>query len=169
MLNIRFTVPAYVAVSLALAISSFGQETKITKKDVPSAVLTAFRNTYPKATLRGYAKEIEEGKTYFEIESTNGSLSVDALYQGDGTLAELEEQVVPADLPAVVKEAAKAKHPDAKIAKAEKTTRGDAITYELRLTSRKTSISIVINQNGDVIKDSTFKSKNESGGRQKGG
>ena len=43
-----------MAVSL-LAISAVAQEKNITARDVPAAVMSAFKTAYPNATIRGYA------------------------------------------------------------------------------------------------------------------
>ena len=42
------------AVSL-LSVSAAAQERKIAAKDVPAAVMAAFKNSYPNAAIRGYA------------------------------------------------------------------------------------------------------------------
>ena len=143
-----------VAICFSILVSAHAQEKKITQKDVPAAVTGAFQKAYPTATVRGYAKEVEGGKTYYEIESMNGKMSLDVLYIADGTLAEVEEGLVPADLPAPVKDAVNAKHPDAKITRAEKTTRGDVVTYELGLASGKSRMSMVVDPSGKVVKES---------------
>src|ERR1700682_3388815 len=78
------------AVSL-LSFSAAAQEKKITAKQVPAAVSAAFKTAYPKATIRGYAQEKENGKVFYEIESLDGKTKRDILYNADGTVAEMEE------------------------------------------------------------------------------
>jgi len=60
-MSTRFAL-AGMAIML-LSISAVAQEKKITAKDVPAAVISAFKSAYPKATIRGYAQEKENGKT----------------------------------------------------------------------------------------------------------
>jgi len=60
-------------------------------------------------------------------------LNRDLLYAADGTVLECEEQVKDADVPAAVISALKQLYPRATITKAEKTTRGDAMQYDLTL------------------------------------
>src|SRR5258708_12419879 len=93
-----------VAVSL-LSLSAAAQEKKITAKQVPAAVITAFRASYPNATIRGYAQEKENGKVFYEIESREGTTQRDILYNADGTVAEIEESIAATDLPAAAQEA----------------------------------------------------------------
>jgi hypothetical protein len=60
-----------VIVSL-LSFTAFAQEVKLKKKQVPRAVISAFESAYPQATIRGFAREKENGKVYYEVESGEG-------------------------------------------------------------------------------------------------
>ena len=75
------------------------QEQTIECADVPAAVRTAFQKEYPKATIQGCAKEVEDDKTAYEISSTEGKTKRDMLYYEDGTLIVVEEAIDAADLP----------------------------------------------------------------------
>ena len=164
--------PALVCLSLTLfVVATFvvsAQEKRITTKEVPAAVLKAFHKDHPKAKIRGYAKETEKGKTYFEIESMTGRSSLDMLYLADGTVVETEEGLTPSDLPSAVRDAVSAKYPDAKIPKAEKTTRGNAVTYELTVMSGKTRIGMVVDPAGKIVKESKHGAKKEKEGGEEG-
>ncbi len=143
-----------VFLALAFTLSLNAQEKKITKKSVPAAVLASFAKAYPGAKVKGYAKEVENGKTYYEIESMNGKQSLDALYQADGTVAEVEEGVAPADLSKQVTDAVKATYAKGKITRAEKTTRGQETTYELRVASGKKTVGLTVDATGKIVKES---------------
>jgi uncharacterized membrane protein YkoI len=140
-----------MAVSL-LAIAAVAQEKKITAKDVPAAVISAFKTAYPNATIRGYAREKENGKVFYEIESREGTTTRDVLYNPDGTVAEIEESLAASDLPAAVQQAFKAKYPKAVIAKAEKTTAGDKVSYEIVARQGKRKVTIEFDSSGRVLK-----------------
>ncbi len=127
------------------------QEKKLTKNDVPRAVISSFEKKYPSATVHGYAKEVEKGKTYYEIEAKNGTSSLDVLFLPDGTIAEVEEGVAPAQLPAPVKQTVTAEYPDGKIATAEKTTRGKTVTYELTVSSDDAKNTLVLDPTGKIL------------------
>ncbi len=71
--------------------SSFAQEKKIDKNDLPKAVLNAFQKRYPNAAIKGTSIEKENGKTYYEIESIDGTRRRDLLYTKSGKVAEIEE------------------------------------------------------------------------------
>lgn len=139
-----------MAVSL-LALSVVAQEKKITAKDVPAAVMSAFKSAYPNATIRGYAREKENGKVFYEIESREGTTTRDVLYNPDGTVAEIEESIAGTDLPAEVQQAMKEKYPKAVVTKAEKTTAGDKVSYEIVARQGKKRVTIEFDSSGKVL------------------
>ena len=65
-------VGSLAVVALALCPATVAGDQKLEKKDVPAAVITAFEKAYPGAAVKGYGKEVEKGKTHFEIESVDG-------------------------------------------------------------------------------------------------
>ncbi|MEP6706899.1 MAG: PepSY-like domain-containing protein, partial [Pyrinomonadaceae bacterium] len=113
-----------------LSFSAIAQEVKLKKKQVPHAVISAFESAYPQATIRGFAREEENGNVYYEVESVEGQTTRDVLYNLDGTVAEIEESIPTGDLPANAREALRAKYPRSVITKVEKITRGDVTEYE---------------------------------------
>jgi uncharacterized membrane protein YkoI len=142
-------------VAIGLLLSSFAvsaQEAKIKESDVPQAVVAAFKSAYPNATVRGYSKEKENGKLFYEIESKDGATMRDLLYNPDGTVAEIEETVAAADLPAEAQQAIQAKYPKAIVSRAEKVTRGDKTEYEVSARRGKRRISLVFDAGGKVLK-----------------
>ena len=138
------------AVSL-LSLTAVAQEKKITAKDVPAAVTAAFKNSYPNATIRGYAREKERGKTFYEIESNEGTTQRDILYNADGSVAEIEESLPATALPTDAQQAIHRKYPKAVISLAEKTTAGDKVTYEVSAKQGKRRISMSFDAAGKVL------------------
>ena len=129
-----------------------GTEKKITKKDLPSAILTAFEKGYPKAQITGVSKETEDSTTYFEIESRDGKIRRDLLYKADGTVKEIEERVTEAELPAAIRQAVAKEYPKGRIQKGEKTTRDNAIEYELIVKIGKDKMEVVLDESGKILK-----------------
>jgi hypothetical protein len=136
-----------------------GTEKKITKKELPSLVLTAFVKTYPGAKIMGTGMEIEDSTTYFEIESRDGKVKRDILYKADGTVKEIEEGVTKADLPTVIKEAIAKEYPNGKIRKGEKTTRDNVVKYELIVKNGKEKMEVVLDETGKIIKTEKITAK----------
>ena len=150
-MKLRHTLAQIV---LAVALFSFptvAQEKKIIAKDVPGAVIAAFKNSYPNATIRGYAQEKEHGKVFYEIESREGTVSRDVLYHADGSVAEIEESIAATDLPANAQQAIKQKYPKAVIKLAEKTTAGDKVGYEVSLRQGQRRMSMEFDASGKVV------------------
>ena len=94
------------------------QKTKV--KDLPAAVTAAFQRAYPNAKIKGSSKEVENGKTLYEVESVDGRINRDLLYNEDGTCAEIEETVPVKALPSEVADALKKNFPTGKVMKSEK-------------------------------------------------
>lgn len=111
------------------------QETQVQKKDVPEPVLAAFAKAYPKATIKGYAKEMEKGQTMYEVESVEGKTHRDVSFAPDGKLLVVEESMELKDVPAAVQQALEKKFPKAKVNLVEKVTEGTSIGYEFKVTT----------------------------------
>ena len=128
------------------------KEKKMTKADLPAAVIAAFEKAYPNATIKGVSKETEKKVTYFEVESVDGTMNRDLLYTADGKAAEIEETVNTADLPKEIQDALKKGAGKGTVAKAEKMTRGSVISYEFQIKTGKTTKELTIDAKGKVQK-----------------
>src|SRR6266404_7132802 len=135
---------------LFLSLSARAQEVKISEKDVPPAVITAFKSAYPQATIRGYAREKENGKVFYEVESKEGNTTRDILYNRDGSVQEVEKSIPATDLPAAAQATIHSRYPKAVITLAEKVTIGDKIGYEVSAKQGKRRISLEFNAAGKV-------------------
>jgi hypothetical protein len=147
------TIVLAAALMAGLSLCVTAGDKKISKKDLPAPVLSAFEKAYSKAEIKGLGMETENGKTYYEIESLDGKTKRDILYLADGTVAEIEEAVPYADLPASVKAAVAKEYPKGKIAKCEKTTRGSEVTFEMVVQEGKASHEVVIDPAGKILKN----------------
>ena len=141
-----------VLACLLICLSTFAQETKVREKNVPAAVVRAFKSAYPQAQIRGYAKEKEHGKVFYEVESMDGTTHRDILYNPDGTVAEIEERIAATDLPAEAQQTIHQKYPRATITIAEKITIGDKIGYEVSAKQGKRRISLEFDADGKLVK-----------------
>jgi hypothetical protein len=111
---------------------------------LPAPVTAAFKQAYPKATIRGTAKETEGGKTVYEVESVESGKARDLMYAADGAVLEIEEELNPADLPAPVTASLKKLYPKATITVAERLTKGAAVQFELQIKgAAKKSVSFL--------------------------
>src|SRR6185369_6894689 len=109
------------------------KEKKVNNKSVPAVVTEAAAKAFPKATIKGWSKETEDGKTFYEAEMIEGQTKRDVLFLPDGTIDLLEEEILKASIPATVQSALKARYPKAEIELAEKLTKDGTVQYELHL------------------------------------
>ena len=133
---------------------SYAQEEEAIKCDkVPAAVTTAFKTAYPKATIRDCSKEIEKGKTAYEISSREDKTRRDILYHEDGTVIVVEEAIPEGDLPEPVRLAISKKYPKGPIILAERLTRNSTISYEVRVKHRGKTMELIYNPEGKELPD----------------
>jgi hypothetical protein len=144
-----------VAVLLFTAVGLFAEEVEIKTKDLPAAVLTAFKQAYPNAAIKGASKEEENGQIIYEIESKDGRQFRDLLYAADGKVLEVEEVVNFDQLPAAVQQAIKAKYPKAKIEKAGKAVKGSVVNFEVKLESGEEDVTMVLEADGKIKSEVT--------------
>lgn len=116
------------------------QTTKPASKDYPAAVAAALQRAYPNATVTSTSKEVEDGKTTYEIETNDRGTRRDLVYLADGTLL-VEEEVIAVDgVPAPVVAAVKVRYKTATILLSEKVTTKGVVTYELQVTNAPVKI-----------------------------
>lgn len=118
---------------------------------LPKVILDAFTKAYPKAVIKNVAEEKENGKTTWEVESTDNGMARDLVYNPDGTVVDIEEEVAAASLPPAVTAALKAKYPKAAITKAEKLTTGKTFVYELTIGGAGSVTSIELTADGKAV------------------
>lgn len=130
----------------------YAQEKKISEKEVPASVMSAFHKAYPKAEIKGTSIETEKGKKYYEIESIEGTKHIDLLISKDGQIAEVEETIPVEQLPSRIMKTLETKFKEMKIDKAEKVTRGAISNYELVIESSMGKREVKLNAAGKLLK-----------------
>ena len=119
------------------------QEHTVPAARVPAPVREAFARAYPHARANKYSTEVENGRTVYEVESTEGATKRDLLIGIDGTILETETQVTAAQLPAAVRTAAQAN--GAHIQLAELVVAGRDTTYEMKIRGRRGELKLLPN------------------------
>jgi hypothetical protein len=137
---------------LSGATSVLAQEQKISCTAVPPAVLKAFEKAFPKATIKGCAKEVEKGKTSYEISSTEGGTRRDVLFYADGRLVVVEEAIPFGSVPQSVQQAVHKRYPGGEIMLAEKLMRDATVLYEFRIKHRGKFVEIAFDTDGNEVK-----------------
>ena len=140
---------ACILLPLAAAASAAADK-KITAKQLPPAVATAVQEQTRGATIKGYSKEVENGKTSYEVETILNGHSRDLLFDAAGHLLVVEEQVSLDAVPPPVKAAFEAK---GKVILAETVTKDGQVTYEAQVRRRNgTRTEVVVNAEGKPVK-----------------
>ena len=89
-----------IAVVLGLLpVALVAAETNVQMKDLPPAVQKTVQEQTRNAKLRGLAKEVENGKTFYEAETTVNGKSRDVLIDPSGAVVEVEEATDLATIP----------------------------------------------------------------------
>jgi uncharacterized membrane protein YkoI len=138
----KLVVPALAAVAL------FASETRVQMKDLPEAVQKTVKEQTKTAKLRGLAKEIEDGKTFYEAETTVNGKSRDVLIDPTGAVVEVEEAVTLDSLPEAARKAIQAKAGSGKILTVELVTKGSAVSYEAVVQKNGKKSEVAVNADG---------------------
>ena len=131
----------YMRVSLCLSAmllagSAFGQEKQISETELPSAVQKTVGEQSKGATVKGFSKEMENGKPSYEVQLMVNGHSKDVSMDAEGKVTEVEEQVALDQLPAAVKAGLLAKAGHGKITKVESLTKhGTLVAYEAQVVT----------------------------------
>jgi hypothetical protein len=145
---------ALVGISLFLITEARAQSTKIELDQVPEVVKSAVKKKFPKAEIKAAEKEVEDGKTTFELSIKDGDSKITVSLKDDGTILEVEKEIEAKDLPEAVATAVKAKYPSGTVKKAEEVTEGEKVTYEVILAQEGKKLrEIALDKSGKILED----------------
>jgi hypothetical protein len=126
----RFVVSVALA-SLLFTLPALAQEKKLKKSDLPAAVQKTIDENSAGATIVGYSSEVEDGKTMYEVAMKVNGKTKDIAMDATGAIAEIEDGVEFASLPAPVKEGLQKKAGAGKILSVVTLTKKDKlVAYE---------------------------------------
>lgn len=137
------------------AVRADEKEEKIPLDKVPKAVLDALKAMYPDAELVSAEKEIEDGKTIYEVAIKNKGQKIEASFTPEGKFVEAEKAIDVKDLPKTVTDAIEAKYPKATIKRAEEVTKPDNfLGYEVVIeTADKKKFEIELDAKGKILEE----------------
>ena len=137
---------------LLLAGSASAQEKKIKRSDLPPAVEKTVAAESTGATIKGFSTEKEKGETFYEAEMMVNGHSKDVLIATDGTVVEIEEQVVLDSLSAEVKAGLRTKAGKGKILKVESLTKkGKLVAYEAQVDTNGKKSEVQVGPDGKPL------------------
>ena len=142
----------YIAAGLLLTASFGFAETKVERSQLPPAVEKTVQQETQGATIKGFAKETENGVLEYEAETVINGHTRDIAIGKDGTLLEVEEEVAINSLPASVQSSLTAKANGAKITKVEALTKkGKLVAYEAATLKGAKKGEIQVGPNGEKL------------------
>lgn len=129
------------AVSLAVL---FGAETRVRMQDLPEPVQKTVKEQTKTAKLRGLAKEVENGETFYEAETIVNGKTRDVLIDVKGTVVEVEEATTLASIPEPAQKAFRTAAGTGKIVKLETVTKGSVVSYEavIRKGGKRSEVAV---------------------------
>lgn len=149
------SVTALIALSILLSsvASAQNSEKKVKMKDLPPAVQATVKQQSEGASLRGLAKEVENGKTFYEAELKVNGRTKDVLIDTDGKVVSVEEEVALSAVPAAARAEIEKQAGKRKIQLVESVTKDGAIAYyEVHVKSGLRMKEIKVAPDGKLIK-----------------
>ena len=146
-------ISVFAALLLTASLANAQAEKKIRRNQLPAAVEKTVAAESQGATIKGFAREVEKGKTYYEAELTVNGLTRDILMDTKGNIVEVEEQVSMDSLPVAVQDALKKAAGSGTIEVIESLTKnGKLVAYEGHVKTGKKRSEIQVGPTGEKLK-----------------
>ena len=150
--NPRILIACLLGICLLPAGSSFSQEKKMTLKSLPPNVQNTVREQTKGATVLGISKEVEDGKTQYEVETMVNGRTRDFMVAADGKLLDVEDQMDLASVPSAVKATIQKEAGQGKILRIESVKRdGTLQAYAAILQKGARKWEIQVKSDGKLV------------------
>lgn len=147
----RWALVLLIAICSA-STSATAQEKRLKKSDLPRAVQRAAEEQTKGATIRGYSSEVENGQREYEVAMTVNQRGRDVSFAADGSILEIEQEVVLDSLPAPVRAALVQKAGAGRITKVESLTRrGTLVAYEAQVRTGAKRSEVQVGPDGKAL------------------
>ncbi len=127
-------------------------EVAVKFKDLPDAVQRAAKEQSNGLTVRGYAKEVENGKTFYEVQVKDAGKTKDILLDESGAVVEVEQMMDMSKVPGPVMESLRKKAGSGKLVSVESVTKGGTVSYEALVSQNGKKHEIAVDANGAATK-----------------
>ena len=143
---------AVLVLGLLFSVAN-AQEKKITRKQLPPAVEKTVAAETQGASIKGFAREVEKGQTFYEASLAVNGHNKDILMDPSGNIVEVEEQVMMDSLPAAVQAALKKAAGRGAIQSVESITKnGTLVAYEGHVKRGLKRSEIQVGPQGEKLK-----------------
>ena len=140
----------FVIAMMSLAV--LAAETSVKMKDLPAEVQKTVQEQTKGAQIKGISKEVEKGKTMYEVETTVNGKSRDLLIDASGGLVSVEEPVPIESIPAPARAALEKLATGGKIKSVETVTKGQTVIYEAVIAKGLKKSEVMVAADGSVQK-----------------
>jgi uncharacterized membrane protein YkoI len=137
---------------LFAALAAQAAEKKVAMKDLPAAVQQAIKEQSKGATLRGVAKEVENGKTVYEAELKVNGHSKDITFDAQGQIVSVEEETALQQIPGPAREAIQKMAASGKVLLVETVTEGGKTFYEAQVNTGGKKSEVKVDAAGQPVK-----------------
>lgn len=136
----------------SISLAAFAAETAVKMKDLPPAVQKTVTEQTKGAQIKGISKEVEKGKTMYEVETMVNGKSRDLMIDASGSLASVEEPVATDSIPPAAKAALEKLAAGGRIKSVESVTKGQTVTYEAVIVKGLKKSEVVVAADGSIQK-----------------
>jgi len=141
-----------LALSVDLIAMAMAAEKRIERKDLPPAVEKTVTEQSKGATIRGLSREVEGGKTLYEVELAVDGHGRDVSIDEQGRVVEIEDEVSLNALPPAVRQGLEKAAGTGQIAKVESLTKaGKLVAYEAVVRSGSKRSEIQVGPDGKAL------------------
>jgi hypothetical protein len=131
---------------------------KVPLDKVPKPVMDAIKARFPGADVTSVEKETEDGKIIYDVELKHKDRKYEMDIEENGTVLEIEKEIVAKDVPAAVTKAVEAKYPKSTIKEVMEVNKVKGkeetpIHYEVTIeTSEKKTMEVIVSLDGKSVK-----------------
>ncbi|HZU29043.1 MAG TPA: hypothetical protein VFA04_26200 [Bryobacteraceae bacterium] len=138
-----------IACGAALLLTA--AETRITRTELPAAVEKTVQEQSKGATIRGFTKEVENGRTVYEAEMTVNGRGRDISMTSDGNIVETENRIALDQVPAAARRAIQRDAGKGRITKVESVNTGNTVHYEATVSRSGRHREIAVDADGKPV------------------
>jgi uncharacterized membrane protein YkoI len=138
------------ALTIAFA-NVLASEKVIAMKDLPAAVQRTVQEQSRGATIRGFSKEVEGGKTIYEVQMNVNGHGKDVSMDASGAVLEVEEEVTLESIPGAARAAIEKAAGSGQITKVETVSAGNQLAYEAHLRKDGKRSEVKVSGDGRLL------------------
>ncbi len=141
-----------LAMLIVLLVPAIAADSKLKIEELPPSVQATVRDQLKTATLVGISKEVDKGKTVFEVETKTSGKARDLMLDSAGKILSVEEEVDINAIPSAARQTIQKKAAGGAVKTVEILTSGSVVAYEASINVKGKTSEITVNADGSVRK-----------------